>query len=286
LRDADESRTFTIVFFTDGLPTIGETNVDTILKNTLAKNSANTRIFTFGVGDDVNATMLDALAEKTRALATYVRPEEDIEAKVSGLYSKISHPVLANLKLATTNDVSLSEVYPAQLPDLFHGQQLTVCGRFSGKGPSAIKLTGMVGKETKEFVYELTFPDKTNNDREFVEQLWARRKVGYLLDQIRANGEKKELVDEVVILAKRYGITTPYTSYLIVPDGVTTTVTRAPGSKVDPSFRAAPVPPGLGGGGGRPGGPVTVEDFVRRAGEKPGELEKARDETASAELKE
>src|SRR5207248_7489267 len=221
LRDADESRTFTIVFFTDGLPTIGETNVDTILKNTLAKNSANTRIFTFGVGDDVNATMLDALAEKTRALATYVRPEEDIEAKVSSLYSRISHPVLANLKITTTGDVSLSEVYPAQLPDLFHGQQLTVAGRFTGKGASAIKLTGLVGKETKEIVYEITFPDKTGNERDFVEQLWARRKVGYLLDQIRANGEKKELVSEVVVLAKRYGITTPYTSYLVVPDTVT-----------------------------------------------------------------
>src|SRR5205807_4447689 len=113
LRDAkEEGRTFTVIFFTDGQPTIGETNVETIMKNTMAKNSASTRIFTFGVGDDVNATFLDALAEKTRALATYVRPEEDIEAKVSGLYAKISHPVLANLKLATTGDISLSEVYP------------------------------------------------------------------------------------------------------------------------------------------------------------------------------
>src|SRR5205823_13038152 len=155
LRDVkEEGRTFTVIFFTDGQTTIGETNPEAIMMNTMAKNTASTRIFTFGVGDDVNATMLDALAEKTRALSTYVRPEEDIEAKVSGLYSKISHPVLANLKLATTGDVSLSEVYPAQLPDLFHGQQLTVCGRFTGKGPSAIKLTGMVGKETKEIVYE------------------------------------------------------------------------------------------------------------------------------------
>ena len=76
----------------------------------------------------------------------------------------------------------------------------------------------MVGKEKKEFVYEVTFPDKTNDEHAFVEQLWARRKVGYMLDQIRANGEKKELVDEVTALAKKYGITTPYTSYLIVPD--------------------------------------------------------------------
>src|SRR5262249_3544173 len=77
LRDTkEEGRSFTIVFFTDGQPTIGETDVDKIMKSTLARNTANTRIFTFGVGDDVNATFLDTLAEKTRALATYVRPEE------------------------------------------------------------------------------------------------------------------------------------------------------------------------------------------------------------------
>src|SRR5207249_2252545 len=166
-------------------------------------------------------TLLDQLSEDTRAVATYVREAEDIEAKVSSLYGKISHPVLANLKLSVGPDVAVNEVYPPQLPDLFHGSQLVVLGRYTGKGHVAVKLTGNVGTEAKEFVYELNFPDKGAEEKVFVEDLWARRKVGYLLDQIRVNGEKKELVEEVVTLAKRYGITTPYTSYLVVPDGPT-----------------------------------------------------------------
>src|SRR5262249_7605969 len=145
-------RSFTVVFFTDGQPTIGETEPEKILKHVAAKNTGNTRIFTFGVGDDVNATMLDQLAEQTRALSSYVRPEEDIEAKVSGLYSKISHPVLANLKLSAGKDVSLLEVYPPQLPDLFHGGQVVVLGRYSGHGHAAVTLSGSLGKETREFV--------------------------------------------------------------------------------------------------------------------------------------
>jgi Ca-activated chloride channel family protein len=145
------------VFFTDGQPTIGETQPDKILRNTLAKNTANTRIFTFGVGDDVNATLLDQLAEKTRALSTYIRPAEDIENKVSGLYGKISNPVLTNLKLSATNDIKFSEIYPPELPDLFHGSQLVVLGRYFGHGPAAVKLSGRVDMETKEFVYEWTF---------------------------------------------------------------------------------------------------------------------------------
>src|SRR5262249_15353380 len=110
MRSMDAGRTFTIVFFTDGEPTIVETNPEQILQAVAAKSTANTRIFTLGVGDDVNATLLDQLAENTRAVSTYVRPAEDIETKVSGLYSKISHPVLADLKLSVGNEVSLLEV--------------------------------------------------------------------------------------------------------------------------------------------------------------------------------
>ncbi|HWG42192.1 MAG TPA: VIT domain-containing protein [Gemmataceae bacterium] len=283
LRAKEEGRTFTVVFFTDGQPTIGETEPEKILKNTIAKNTANTRIFTFGVGDDVNATMLDQLADKTRALSTYVRPAEDIENKVSGLYSKISNPVLTNLKLSATNDIKFSEVYPAELPDLFHGGQLVVLGRFSGKGPAAIKLTGQVGKETKEFVYELTFPAKTNDDREFVEHLWARRKVGYMLDQIRANGEKKELVQEVIALAKKYGITTPYTSYLIVPDSVMPVAGAGQGGHGRPFLDGRKAPAGLAPRTPT-SAPLPVVEFAKENQAKPGDLAVNRGARADKDL--
>src|SRR5205823_5112817 len=108
MRTDDASRPYTIVFFTDGQPTVGEINPDLILKNVMQKNTASTRIFTFGVGDDLNATLLDQLAEQTRAVSTYVRESEDIEAKVSSLYGKISNPVLANLKMTVSPGVSIS----------------------------------------------------------------------------------------------------------------------------------------------------------------------------------
>ncbi len=286
MRTADAGRPFTVVFFTDGMPTVDETNPDVIVKKTIAKNTANTRIFTFGVGDDVNAAMLDQLADGTRAVSTYVRPAEDIETKVASLYSKISNPVLTDLKLAVNESIRLHEIYPPKLPDLFHGTQLVVIGRYTGSGHTAVRLTGMVGGEKKEFIYEITFPEKTASDsgKDFVEPLWARRKVGFLLDQIRMNGEKDELIKEVVLLAKRYGIATPYTSYLVVPDGPMPVISPTPrppfpGPKLDPHFAPAlpapvtgggfggAVPPGLPmGPGGKPG---RVEDFAKsQAGDK------------------
>ncbi len=277
LRSNEEGRSFTVVFFTDGLPTIGETDADKIVKNTLAKNTANTRIFTFGVGDDVNATMLDRLADKTRALSTYVRPAEDIENKVSGLYSKISNPVLTNLKLTATADIKFSEIYPPELPDLFHGSQLIVLGRYSGKGAAAVKLSGQVGMESREFVYELMFPAKTGEEREFVEHLWARRKVGYMLDQIRANGEKPELVQEVVRLAKKYGITTPYTSYLVVPDAA---------MPVAGPFRNLRSSGGAGQFVGMPAQkPMPVIEFAKQNQARPGDLARNRGDLADKELR-
>lgn len=228
MRPRDEGRSFTVLFFTDGLPSVGETNPEIIVKNVEKRNSGNTRIFTFGVGNDVNATMLDKLAETTRAVSTYVRPDEDIETKASALWSKLTNPVLTNLKVSAGKDIVLADTYPPELPDLFQGGQLVVAGRYRGTGKAVLTLTGLVGAEKKSFTYDVEFPEKTGADYAFVESLWARRKVGYLLDNIRANGEQKELVDEAKSLAKRYGIATPYTSYLIAAEGIVPVVNAKP----------------------------------------------------------
>ncbi len=276
MRGDDADRMFTVVFFTDGHPTIGETDTQKILADLMAKNTANTRIFSFGVGNDLDAVFLDQIAEKTRAVNRFVRPGENLETKIASFFDKINKPVLANLKLTTTSDVRLVDVYPPQLPDLFHGDQLVVLARYHGAGHAAVQLDGKVGSHDKQFVYELNFAPQSDS-KPFVEELWARRKVGYLLDQIRINGEQKELVDEVVNLAKNYGITTPYTSYLIMPDAplqVASVQTRTPAGRV----ARATVPPALAQATprGDADGQMRLEEFARHVQKKVGDLEKSR----------
>jgi len=290
LRTKDEGRSFTVVFFTDGQPTLGEMKPDNILKNVASRHSSNTRLFTFGVGDDVNTTFLDQLADTTRAVSTYVRPAEDIETKVSSLYGKMTHPVLANVKLSVSDNIRLYETYPQQLPDLFWGSQLVVLGKYTGNGPASVRLTGQVGTETREFAYDVKFPARTTDDKDFVESLWARRKVGLLLDQIRINGEQKELMDEMLALARKYGIATPYTSFLVVPDAPMPVVAGpglvkpiGPQPKFDgkPELPPALQPGGMGGGDGKPG---QVIDFIRRAQAKPADGGKLRAEYEDKKL--
>ncbi|MHC4959972.1 MAG: VIT and vWA domain-containing protein [Planctomycetota bacterium] len=205
-----------VIFLTDGQPTIGPTSVETIVGDSGKANGAKARVFVFGVGDDVNATLLTRLADSQRGSANFVAESENIEHKVGGFYDKVASPVLADVEV-TIGDVGQYDVYPRRLGDLFKGQQVVVVGRFKQSGPRAVTLRGKLGAETVSYVYEGSFDDKAKH--EFLPRLWAVRKVGFLLEEIRRNGEKTELVNEVKALATRHGIVTPYTSYLVVEEG-------------------------------------------------------------------
>jgi Ca-activated chloride channel family protein len=215
--ETKEGRPYLIVFLTDGKPTVGMTDEKQIIETIAEKNKGGVRLFVFGAGYNVNTRLLDTLASENKGVTEYVEPKEDIEIKVSRFYAKASNPVLADPDLSFGDKVNTFEVYPKELPDLFKGSQVLVLGKYSGEGDVAVILSGMVNKEKRSFVYETTFPER-NEKNDFVERLWATRKVGYLLEQIRLHGEEKELKDEVMRLSKEYGIVTPYTSYLIVED--------------------------------------------------------------------
>ncbi|MFT5124780.1 MAG: Ca-activated chloride channel family protein [Kiritimatiellia bacterium] len=214
MRDADKKRPYIVVFLTDGKPTIGETDTKTIVDHLAGKHSAGARVFAFGVGEKVNTHLLDMISSGYGGLSTYVEEHEDIEVKVSSFSDKISYPVLSNLKLAIKG-VETKQQYPKKLTDLFSGDQLTVIGRYTGDKHVAITLSGEINGEPQEYVYEGTFA-AANADNTFIPHLWATRRVGYLLDEIRLNGEEQELKSEVIQLSKEFGIMTPYTSYLVL----------------------------------------------------------------------
>jgi Ca-activated chloride channel family protein len=217
-----------VVFLTDGLPTVGETNIDTILANVQRMNGSSrlvsttndnlkeaagtrARIFSFGVGYDVNVPFLDRLSEQNRAEADYVRPTENIESIVSAFYSKVTSPILANLSLAF-NGAEVYDVYPKELPDLFKGGQLIISGRYRGSPSGGVKLAGYAQNQQATYTLANGFGDSAARSG-LVPRIWATRKIGYLLDQVRLHANK-EVIDEIVRLSKEYGIITPYTSYL------------------------------------------------------------------------
>jgi len=205
-----------IVFLTDGMPTVGVTMEQNILKNVGNANGTGTRLFAFGVGYDVNTHLLDDLAGDNGGVSAYVRPEESIEVTVSSFFDKISTPVLSNLEL-DFGIINTVDMYPTQLPDLFAGSQLKEFGRYRNSGGTTITLSGMAGETLERFSYQAQFPvESLGND--FIPRIWAARKIGYLIEEVRRNGETPELVEEIRELSVKYGIINEYISMLILED--------------------------------------------------------------------
>ncbi len=216
-----------LLFVTDGLPTQGETDVQRIIGNALNNKPVDStvRIFTFGVGFDVNTDLLDTLSSDLGGRSTYVQPDEQIDEKIGQFYSSISTPVLASVTLDfgtenSADQIVVDELYPYPLPDLFAGEQLVIVGRYEQGATLPITLRGVVNGEKVSYHYPNQSLVATGGES-FVARLWATRKIGALLAQVRRTGAAQELMDEITNLSLQYGIVTPYTSYLVQEPNLT-----------------------------------------------------------------
>lgn len=234
------------IFLTDGVPTSGETRESAIRSSVVAANKHKRRIFSFGVGFDVNAPLLTSVANATRATATFVFPKEDVETKVSQVFRRLSGPVLADPQLATLNahgavtTRAVRELLPSELNDVFEGDQIVLLGQYQDNQPLHFRVSGnYLGTER---TFDLKFDlEKATARNAFVPRLWASRKIARLIETISDAGadsataglrggrtqvsnhvsttnavdpKMKELVDEIVRLSTEYGVLTEYTAFL------------------------------------------------------------------------
>jgi Ca-activated chloride channel family protein len=218
----DSSRPSYVVFLTDGLPTAGERNELQIVANAKQANQVRARVMAFGVGYDVNSRLLDRLVRANYGQSQYVRPDEDIEARVSTLYNKIKSPVMTDLAIDfALDDVRAEEgdpinrVYPKEIYDLFEGEQLVVVGRYRKSGAAKVTVQGSVVGKQQSFDFPAELVDLSNDESfAFIEKLWAARRVGEIIDELDLKGKNDELIKELVGLSTKHGILTPYTSFL------------------------------------------------------------------------
>lgn len=273
LAGTDAKRPCYVLFFTDGLPTMGEiTDVRALAKLSNEKRPSHARMFTFGVGYDVNTWLLDTMAEEGRGQREYVKPKEDMEVKVSNFANKIAAPVLSDVKLRI-DGAEIHDMHPQVPGDLFAGTQLAVLGRFAKPGKRQLVLEGTVNGEKRAFEYTIELCEK-DGSKAYLPRMWAVRRVGHLMDQITLKGHNEELAKEIIKLGTQFGIVTPYTSFLIVEDtpvnrpGTPRPAERPADGRWNERKGGAEAP----GGGGRPLGGVpapaaeqTGKDSVRRS---------------------
>jgi len=203
-----------VVFLTDGMPTVGETDPEH-LADRAEHDRGPFRVFAFGIGYDVNTYLLDRLTERARGTTEYIQPGGDIEHAVGSLAAKIASPVLTDVALRA-DGAELYDLQPGSLPDLFAGDEIVVFGRYRGgaSGEGSVTVTGRRGGREERFTTQADFGAGAAG-ADYIPQLWAARKAGSLSRQIRLHGANPELVNALKQLALRYGILTEYTSYLV-----------------------------------------------------------------------
>lgn len=218
-----------VLFLTDGLPTVGQTSEVAIRDIVKKSNPYNRRVFTFGVGVDLNAPLLEKIAADSRAKAEFVLPGENVEAKIGNVFKKLTGPVLTDAKLEIVDKAKAPalgrtrDIIPNELPDIFEGDQIVLLGQYIGKDPITFQIHGNYMGKQRSFEFTFDF-EKANTKNGFVPRLWASRKIAQLIETVRQMGAEsavskddpkiKELVDEIVRLSIEFGILTEYTAFL------------------------------------------------------------------------
>ncbi len=208
----DGERPATIVFLTDGLATVGIESAEGILELVERNAPERTQLFAFGVGYDVDTVLLDALATEFTGSSHYVTPEQRIDTEVARLWEMVSTPVLADIEVVI-DGVDTFDMAPAGVPGIFAGSQALLAGRYDGAGEATVTVTGNSANGPETFAYDVLFPERDTDDPA-ISQLWAQRRVADLMTELRIEGVRDTLVEEVVEIANQFGIVTPYTAYL------------------------------------------------------------------------
>jgi Ca-activated chloride channel family protein len=228
-----------VLLLTDGAPTVGETRPEAIASHA-ADQRRDARVFTFGIGADVNAALLEQLALQGRGTATFVRPNESVERAVGVVADRLTSPVATDVTIRL-GGARLYAMQPQGAIDLFAGQDLVVLARYSGSrnqtDSETLVIEGRGPEGPVQWTQRVRIPSRST-DNAFVARLWAVQRAGWLSAERRRTGGNPELDAELRELGERHGIPTELTSYLVVEPGMNTNTLADPrgaGAAAQPS---------------------------------------------------
>jgi Ca-activated chloride channel family protein len=207
-QDRREGRPRIIVFMTDG-----RSDADRALK-AAKMDTDDVRMFTLGLGKEVNRPLLQRLAAEKRGSFSYIEDARAIEPQVRHVAEHIAHPMLVDVTIELEG-VQTTRLYPRTLPDLFAEDELVLTGRTKGAGTLKATIRGKLDGKPVVFTRSIAV-GKTQ--RRWVGGLWAQSRIEHLQEELALNGEQAELKNELVELALAYNVVTPFTAFLAIPE--------------------------------------------------------------------
>src|SRR6185437_12422971 len=206
-----------ILFLTDGQPTVGERDAS-VIASSVARQRGSRRLFTFGVGSDLNVSLIEQLALEGRGTASFVRPDESVERAVGIVASRLTSPLVTDVRIHA-DGVRLLKMPPTMPLDIFAGEDLVLLARYDGDGDATLRFDGQTTSGPVTWTTRVHFPERSR-ENPFVARLWATQRVGYLSAEKRKHGGSQEINDEIRDLGERFGIPTEFSSYLVVEPGM------------------------------------------------------------------
>jgi Ca-activated chloride channel family protein len=207
-----------VCFMTDGL--VGN---DTEILSEVKKH-ANARVFAMGFGRYPNRFLLDKMAEYGRGEVDYVSDAGDGSEAARRFHERVRNPLLTDISL-DWGGMPVSDVYPANIPDLFSAKPVVLSGRYTSSAEGTIRLKGKMAGQ--EFVREIPVKlPATEPEHDVLATLWARRKIDDLMDLTLPEQTDKvtpeQRQEEITQLGLTFKLMTPYTSFVAIDDQIFT----------------------------------------------------------------
>jgi Ca-activated chloride channel family protein len=213
-----------LIFLTDGEPTWGETNLDSILGHVERRNKHDVRIFSFGVGEEISEALLTRVSRMNHGYAQFITSDDSIALVVNNHFSRISKPVMKDIQI-DMEGLQTWDIYPKTQEDLFWGSQVMRLGLYQNGGFHKVSLSGEMRSEVVSYSKIVHFPDTLGGHR-FIPRLWAQAKIDNIMELITIYGETDELVNQIIELSLRFQILTQYTALYSDPTEETTAIDK------------------------------------------------------------
>lgn len=210
-RYQNPDRTLNVVILSDG---ITEQTEQRELVQLIKQRPAGARVFSIGVGNEVNRPLLEQLANEAGGLAAFISQGDDFERQAEAFRRKLTKPAASNLQLTFAGG-GVYNVEPAVLPNLYHGMPLRVYGRYLDGGPSKVTIQGDVQGQPFVQTVDVDLPAADDANPE-IERMWASKRVDRLLADGRRAGNTAVVAGEVVKLCEEYSIVSEYASFIVL----------------------------------------------------------------------
>jgi Ca-activated chloride channel family protein len=214
-----------VAFLTDGQ--LGDTEE---LIEMLEQNLGASRLFTFGIGSAPDDFLSRKMAEMGRGTSRFARPGGEMAA-IADFQNEVAAPVLTDVRV-TLEGANVVDTTPERIPDLYASHPLVVRGKADRMpaGNAIVEARGPRGPVR----FTVPIRAKSGKAGEAVGALYAKSRVGALLDKLHEAPGDASIRDEIVSLGLEHRLVTPFTAFVavdsqpVVPEGTKAKKVKVP----------------------------------------------------------